>query len=81
MKFHRHYEAALLLSAGKTIENRTFKDVLAGRRQNKLKLMPLYNSGDKSRHGLPVRTIHNIVSRNIRLFSPLRPRSVSLAKQ
>src|SRR5207253_10632885 len=39
------------------------------------------NEGGRSRHGLPVRAIHNTASTNRRLFSPLRPGSPRLPRQ
>src|SRR6201997_4485950 len=39
------------------------------------------NSGGRSRHGLPVRAIHNTASTNRRLSAPLRPGSDFLPRQ
>ena len=39
------------------------------------------NGAGRSRHGLPVRAMHNIASTNSRLPLPLRPASVDLSRQ
>src|SRR5205085_7361757 len=39
------------------------------------------NKGGRSRHGLPVRTIHSTASTNRRLSLPLRPGSPGLPRQ
>src|SRR5580704_1220127 len=52
--------------------------------QSRYRLKTLFhgpNSGGRSRHGLPVRAIHNTASTNRRLSSPLRPGSDFLPRQ
>ena len=62
--------------SSETASNSRLKTSAFTQSRNRLKTVFQWpNSGGRSRHGLPVRAIHNTASTNRRLSSPLRPGS------